>query len=290
MIDCKQLSQFIMVARHMSFSKAASMLYLSHSTISRNIALLEKSLNTKLISRNNKVLSLTPMGKLLYEEGSAILSQLNELEKRVGAMSTETRGILRVTGLNIASSKMSELSDCFRMICPAVAYTIDACQPHEVVNRVLTDEADVGMTLSYIQPSLKQLLKTKELESGEFCLLCSRRNWLAGFEQVSLQDLHSIKMITLPRNWDGFGFTVPIFEKFIDASVEITQGYSLDTISLRVMNDSAVAFLPYHLALTMASGCKLIRLKEQVPYSVILVWKENSSNPILPRFLELTNE
>lgn len=287
MIDCRQLSQFVMVARHMSYSKAASMLYLSHSTISRNVSMLEKSLHTKLISRDNKVISLTPMGKLLYEEGDAILKQLVDLEKRVGAMGVEVHGRLRVAGLNIASSKMAELSDAFRRKCPSVSYSIDACRPDEVISRVLSDEADVGMTFSYMQPGMSQLLRYKELETGEFCLLCSSRNWLAGFEEVSLSDLHGTRLVTVPYNWDGFGFVEPVLEKYLDPSMKRMQGYSVESINLQVMNNIGVALLPYHLAEMMQTGCRIIRLKEQVPYNIVLVWNGNSSNTVLPKFLEL---
>ena len=287
MIDCRQLSQFVMVARYMSYSKAASMLYLSHSTISRNVAMLEKSLHTQLISRDNKVISLTPMGKLLYEEGDAILKQLVELEKRVGSAGTENRGQLRIAGLNIASEKLTEIGDKFRTQYPSVAYSIDACQPDEVISRVMNNEADIGVTFSYLQPGMNQILQQCELDEGEFCLLCSTRNWLAGFNRVSLSDLHGVGLITLPHSWDGFGFATPVLQKYLDPSVKLIQGYSMDSINLKVTNNVSLAFLPYHLAEVMQTGCKIIRIEEHVPYNIILVWDENSSNNMIPKFLEL---
>ncbi len=74
MIEFKQLSAFISVADHLSFSKAAQNLSLNQSTVSKHIKTLEDELEVALFVRNQKQLSLTFEGKVFLEEARKILS------------------------------------------------------------------------------------------------------------------------------------------------------------------------------------------------------------------------
>lgn len=74
MIEFKQLSAFISVADHLSFSKAAQSLSINQSTVSKHIKTLEDELEVALFVRNQKQLSLTFEGKVFLEEARKILS------------------------------------------------------------------------------------------------------------------------------------------------------------------------------------------------------------------------
>lgn len=67
-MDIKQLETFIEVAKLKSFSKAANKLFITQPTVTNHIQNLEKELETVLINRMGKTISLTKAGELLYKK------------------------------------------------------------------------------------------------------------------------------------------------------------------------------------------------------------------------------
>ena len=65
-MDYRYLKAFLLTAEHSSFSKAALSLKIAQSAVSRQIKLLEESLDQELIIRSSKKVLLTNKGKELY--------------------------------------------------------------------------------------------------------------------------------------------------------------------------------------------------------------------------------
>lgn len=65
-VHLNALRAFEATARHLSFSKAAEELSVSHSTISHHIASLEAGLGVKLFNRQNRKVELTKAGENLF--------------------------------------------------------------------------------------------------------------------------------------------------------------------------------------------------------------------------------
>lgn len=65
-MDYRYIKAFILTAQHASFSKAAEILGIAQSAVSRQIKLLEDSLGEELIIRSSKKVLLTAKGKELY--------------------------------------------------------------------------------------------------------------------------------------------------------------------------------------------------------------------------------
>lgn len=62
-MEFKQLQSFVEVVNFRSFTKAADKLFISQPTVSAHVTQLEEELNTKLISRTTKSISLTEREK-----------------------------------------------------------------------------------------------------------------------------------------------------------------------------------------------------------------------------------
>jgi len=58
---------FMAVAEHLSFSKAAEVLYVSQPAISKNISALEAEVGTPLFSRQGKTVTLTRAGEIFRD-------------------------------------------------------------------------------------------------------------------------------------------------------------------------------------------------------------------------------
>ena len=89
------LRGFESAARHLSFTKAASELYLTQSAISRQIQALEDFIGIPLFERRHKALVLTDAGQSYLRVVSPVLDQLREATRRL--RETRTGHVLTVT-------------------------------------------------------------------------------------------------------------------------------------------------------------------------------------------------
>lgn len=81
-MNFRQLDCFIMVAEHLSFSKAAERLFLSQSAVSQQVISLENEFGFQLFIRDKRQVTLTAAGEFLYQRFNGMKPAFQEtLEK-----------------------------------------------------------------------------------------------------------------------------------------------------------------------------------------------------------------
>ena len=88
---------FAQVVESGSFASAARRLGVSTSAASRQIAELEGHLQTRLLNRTTRKVSLTESGRAFYERSVQLLSDLAEAEQEASRAAVEPRGTVRLT-------------------------------------------------------------------------------------------------------------------------------------------------------------------------------------------------
>lgn len=78
MISIDQMKYFIAIVEHGSLNKASQYLYISQPALTKQLALLEKSLKRSLLLRTPSGMRLTPSGRYFYERCNIIIKMLNE--------------------------------------------------------------------------------------------------------------------------------------------------------------------------------------------------------------------
>ena len=91
------LPTFVTLAQTGSISKAAQILHVPRSTVSRRLKRLEEEFGFPLFERSSRRLRLTPSGKLLMEEGSSLLFRFKTLQERVFESQGGLSGLLRIS-------------------------------------------------------------------------------------------------------------------------------------------------------------------------------------------------
>ena len=97
-VDLNELLVFARVVQAGSFIAAARALGMPKSTVSRKVADLEERLDTRLLQRTTRKLSLTDAGRILYDHCTRIVSEVENAERAVSTLHEAPRGLLRVTG------------------------------------------------------------------------------------------------------------------------------------------------------------------------------------------------
>ena len=96
-MDWDKLKIFHTVAEASSFTKAATILNLSQSAISRQIQSLEQDLKIQLFERHARGLVLTDNGKYLFQIAHEVISKLKDVEATLSDEKDKLKGKLTVT-------------------------------------------------------------------------------------------------------------------------------------------------------------------------------------------------
>ncbi|MDX1282796.1 LysR family transcriptional regulator [Shewanella colwelliana] len=89
--------EFVAVAETDSFTAAARRLGISTAQVSRQVGALERRLDTKLLYRTTRKVSLTEEGTLYYRHCRQVLDGLDEAERALSSLKGTPQGLLKIT-------------------------------------------------------------------------------------------------------------------------------------------------------------------------------------------------
>src|SRR5688500_12500941 len=108
---------FAQVVESGSFAKAAGRLGLSTSAASRHVAELEAHLQTRLLNRTTRRVSLTESGQAFYERAVPLLADLEEAEQEAGRAAVVPRGPLPARDRKSTRLNSSHLVISYAVFC-----------------------------------------------------------------------------------------------------------------------------------------------------------------------------
>jgi DNA-binding transcriptional LysR family regulator len=86
-VELKHLRKFVVLAQAQSFTRAAELLHVAQSALSRQIAELEERVGVQLVHRETRPIRLTEAGRRIYEDAVAVLERTNQMllaARRIG--------------------------------------------------------------------------------------------------------------------------------------------------------------------------------------------------------------
>jgi DNA-binding transcriptional LysR family regulator len=101
-----ELSTFVAVAEHNSFTRAASQLGLALSTVSQTVRALEERLGVRLLNRSTRSVSVTEAGERLLADMQAVLAQLDQAMEGVNLFRDKPKGTLRLVAIRPVASEL----------------------------------------------------------------------------------------------------------------------------------------------------------------------------------------
>lgn len=118
MDQLRAIRYFSKVAETGSFTKAASVFSVPPSSLSRRVADLEKHLGATLLVRSTRVVKLTEVGQIYYNQMQDILNQIEQSHETVRSYQAKPMGQLRISamvgfGERIIMPLLGEFSDLY---------------------------------------------------------------------------------------------------------------------------------------------------------------------------------
>ena len=241
MVKADDMVLFVQVVEEGSFSKVAEKLSLTNSVVSKRIARLEENLNTQLIYRTTRKLSLTDAGRTLYDKAKIAKHAFQEAEDAVTGYSEDMKGTIRIT-LPVVSANLI-LSESIAEFCkqhPEISVDL------QITNR-LVDLIEEGFDLAIRTAVLEDSsLIARRLIDSQW-MICATPDYLKQHgtpqnpEQLQNHECLVYKFdntanSTWPLYIDGKEQLISVYGRFYSNH--------LSAIKQAALSDLGIAFLP----------------------------------------------
>lgn len=195
-MDFKQIEAFISVAKHKSFSKAASNIYLSQPTISAQISSLEKELNVQLFDRTSKEVTLTSNGEAFLEYALDLINTRNTAVAHLAEFTSSISGRFSLAASSTpCNSVLPSLVEAFSLKYPKVTFNIVEQPSGEIIEDILKFNCEIGFIGSYVKD---ERINCYKLTDDELVLISSPSLGLA--DTIPAEALLCYKFIFRERN------------------------------------------------------------------------------------------
>lgn len=143
------LQHFLEVANTGSITQAAARLNLAPSAVSRQIARLEREMDTLLFERRARGVVLNSAGELLAAYARRAWLDMERVAEDILALRGQRRDKVRLAATEgFAHEFLPTLVARFQARHPQVGFSLDMCVQAEVVRRVREGVVDVGVTVN----------------------------------------------------------------------------------------------------------------------------------------------
>lgn len=223
MLDFRYLKAFMLTAKYSSFSKAAEELNIAQSAVSRQIKLLEDSLQEELIIRSSKKVILSEKGKELYQASLSFEKtsmQIFEREDQLPVTIGILEGLLKTWFTPLLIDYLKQQSR---------DVSVHVADIPELKNGIEDGRYDVIFGTDNIQSELVTSLK-----------LFEEKLVLIGKGEVNRKKLHE-------HRWIVFSNSDHLFKISKIKSESIIMVDSFSSIISLVKNDMGIAIVPDHL-------------------------------------------
>lgn len=179
----RRLQVFHAVAKQLSFTKAAEVLFMTQPAVTFQIKQLEEHFNTRLFDRGHGRIALTPAGEMVLQYAEKILNLSSEMDVRMGEMTGEIGGSLLVGGsTTIAEFMLPRILGEFKSQHPHVRPRLVVANSETIETRVAEHTLDIGFIES---PSHQPNLQTEICCDDELMVICSPKFPLAKLKEIA---------------------------------------------------------------------------------------------------------
>lgn len=183
----RRLQVFYTVARQLSFTKAAEILYMTQPAVTFQVKQLEEHFNTRLFERSHGKISMTPVGDLVLGYAERILALTGEMEARVGELTGQVTGPLMIgASTTIAEYLLPRILGEFKGRFPQVQAQLTVANSETVAAKVADHSLDVGLIEA---PSHHPNLTTQACCEDELVMICAPNHPLASRPSVKARDI-----------------------------------------------------------------------------------------------------
>ena len=243
-LTTRRLRCFLATADELSFRRAADMIGVNQSAVSRQITALEDELGVTLFERRSTGARLTEVGRAFLADARRIVADVDRARETIAAVAFGTEGRLRLAVCEDATTPtFAAIIAAHRERCPAVTldlFEIPSAMQPAALRR---GEIDAGLLLP---PVHRDGIQLAELWREDWLVAMPSDHRFAVMESISVSDLAGENFITAHSEF-GPGCHAQSQAMFKAAGIEphiVARAFRRLTMAMLVQAGAGVTLVP----------------------------------------------
>jgi DNA-binding transcriptional LysR family regulator len=243
-VEIGQVEAFLAVGTFGGFRRAADALRITQPAVSARIKALETSLGVALFERGRGGLTLSAAGRALRPHAEQLLRAAALARQAVHDLRPATGGALRIAAaLSICTYLLPDVLKRFQAARPRVLMTVRSGHSKEVLEMVLTGEAEIGLARSLHHPAVE----TVSLRDDPLILVGRAVDWPPRRRRLRLADVADRPLVFFDRGSSDWTLSHGLFRAAGLVPNVVMEVETIETAKRMVERGVGLAFLP-HLA------------------------------------------
>lgn len=217
-----------------SFSKAATMNFISQSAVSQQIRAFEEKFDRQLVERSRKGLVPTPAGMLFYKGCREILERYESLSEELKHLGNVVSGQVRVATIySVGLHEISKIVKRFIITHPQANIHIEYLRANKVYDDVINGSNDFGIVAF---PTERPQIEIIPFRNDPLALICYPEHRFAKRKTIAIEQLDGERLI-------GYERDIPS-RKAIDKILrehKVTPNYVMEFDNVETMKQSVEA-------------------------------------------------
>lgn len=202
MIETRLLHYFLAIAREQNITKAAETLFVTQSTLSKQMMDLEKQLGRQLFIRGKRKITLTEEGVFLRNRAQEILALLDNTESAFRSDAETLSGDISIgCGETVVMDRITGLLTEFHRQYPDVRFHTHSGDADTVLERLDKGLVDMGLLLGPLRQEKYDYLNIHQKDT--FGLLIPKDCELVNQESINIDQLKTLPMILAEQTFSG---------------------------------------------------------------------------------------
>ncbi|MVN21723.1 LysR substrate-binding domain-containing protein [Mucilaginibacter arboris] len=242
-----RLEVFYTVAKRLSFTKAATELFITQPAITKHIRELEEQYKTKLFERNGNKIKLSLTGELLLKHTEDIFAVYRRIDFDLHDLTQHNQGLLRMgASTTIAQYVIAPLLAGFKEKFAAIQLSLINGNTEQIEKALLAREIELGLIEGR---SKNQEISYHEFIKDEIVLVCSKNHPWAKKASIKTASLKEVRLVLREQGSGTLEVIDYAFKSLglsiADLNVEIHLG-NAETIKSYLLHTNCMAFLSVH--------------------------------------------
>jgi DNA-binding transcriptional LysR family regulator len=240
-VEIDQVETFLAVATFGGFHRAAEAVRVSQPAVSARIKALEESLGVRLFDRSRNGLTLSEAGRTFKPYAEQLLRTASLARQAVHELQPGGSSPLQIaSALSISVYFLPEVLKQFQRSNPNVTISIRSGHSKEVLEMVLSEEAEIGLARSLQHPEVE----TISLRDDPLLLVAASKEGPQHSPLVRLEEVAGLPLIFYERGSSDWTLTHGLFRRaglVPNVALEVD---SIETAKRMVERGLGLAFLP----------------------------------------------
>jgi DNA-binding transcriptional LysR family regulator len=292
-MDIKSLNYFAAVAKYLNFTKAARECKITQTAMSLHISKLESELNMALFVRNNRNVSLTPGGRVFFEQAQKILKDYKDAVELAHNASQGYDGFLKFGYSSFLEAfHIADHIRTFRQLYPHIKIEAVLSRNIHLPDIMRVSKADIAICLPY---------ETMRDDDFSFIPLVRRPlrfivrldDPLAKMKAIDPRQLKDRDVYIISSSFmrNTAGIRTHELQKFGFDPNHLVEVNHIDDVLFSINTGFGIGLLPFYPLNDKVSGQITIDISGKAPHAdLALVYNKSNQNPALKIFLKFFNQ